>query len=170
MAATQEVSEAVLAFTEHEHRDLARGVDRIHDVGCSVGVRPSTELLPRVREVLTWFDRELEPHLAWEESWLYPRIEDLTGTPWATRAARYDHGQLREVIERVRAEEMRLIRSSSPTVQAELRCRLFSLEALLRAHIDREERLLMPVLLDGAGSPGHEAGARVGPAADPDVR
>jgi len=32
----------------------------------------------------------------------------------------------------------------------ELRCHMFSLEALLRAHIDREERFLIPLLADDA--------------------
>ena len=31
---------------------------------------------------------------------------------------------------------------------AEMRCHLFALEALLHAHIDREERFLMPLLAD----------------------
>ena len=149
MTATAGVSEAVLAFTEHEHRDLARGIDRIHDAGCTVGERPTPETLRLVREVIQWFHRELEPHLGWEESWLYPRIEQLTGTPWATRAARYDHGQVRELVERVTGDEIRGLRSMTPVVAADLRCHLFSLEALLRAHIEREERLLQPVLVEG---------------------
>ena len=32
----------------------------------------------------------------------------------------------------------------------ELRCHLFSLEALLRSHIEREERYLIPLLADDA--------------------
>ncbi len=51
----------------------------------------------RVLGVLDWLERELEPHIAWEESWLYPEIDARTGTPWATRAARFDHGQIRDV-------------------------------------------------------------------------
>jgi iron-sulfur cluster repair protein YtfE (RIC family) len=94
--------------------------------------------------VLTWFDQELQPHLIWEETWLYPQIEVATGTPWSTRAARFDHAEVREVVDRLRREKL----LSNSDVQADLRCRLFSLEALLRAHIEREERLLLPVLLD----------------------
>jgi hypothetical protein len=33
-------------------------------------------------------------------------------------------------------------------IQAQIRCRLFGLEALLRAHIEREEHLLIPILAD----------------------
>jgi hypothetical protein len=150
MGAT-EVSEAVLAFTEHEHLDLARGIDRIHEVGCTIGTRPSTETLLAIRDVLRWAGSVLEPHLAWEESWLYPRIEQLTGTPWSTRSARYDHGQVRGQIARLQSDELLATRDLTPTVAAELRCRLFSFEALVRAHIEREERLLQPVLIEDAG-------------------
>jgi len=36
--------------------------------------------------------------------------------------------------------------------QAETRCHLFSLEALLRAHLEREERFLIPMLVDEWGA------------------
>lgn len=41
-------------------------------------------------------------------------------------------------------------------LQAETRCHLFSLEALLRAHIEREERFLMPLLYED-WTPGAES-------------
>jgi hemerythrin-like domain-containing protein len=152
MGAT-EVSEAVLAFSEHEHRDLARGIDRIHETGCRIGTRPSVETLLGIRDVLRWAGAVLEPHLSWEEQWLYPRIEQLTGTPWSTRSARYDHGQVRDLVQRLQDEELLATHELTGPIAAELRCRLFSFEALVRAHIEREERLLMPVLLEDAG--GH---------------
>ena len=150
MGAT-EVSEAVLAFSEHEHRDLARGIDRIHEAGCTIGTRPSVQTLLAIRDVLRWAGTVLEPHLTWEEQWLYPRIEQLTGTPWSTRPARYDHGQVRELIQRLQDEELLATHELTGPVAAELRCRLFSFEALVRAHIEREERLLLPVLVEDAG-------------------
>jgi iron-sulfur cluster repair protein YtfE (RIC family) len=144
MTVGQEVSEAVQAFAQHEHLELAGGIEVIHLTACSVGSVSSPEIARRLASVLTWFDQELQPHLIWEETWLYPQIEVATGTPWSTRAARFDHAEVREVVDRLRREKL----LSNSDVQADLRCRLFSLEALLRAHIEREERLLLPVLLD----------------------
>ena len=83
--------EAIRAFGEHEQRDLARGLDRIHDAGCAVGTGLKVDDARAIREVLRWTDTTLRPHIAWEESWLYPQIDALTGTSWATRAARFDH-------------------------------------------------------------------------------
>jgi hypothetical protein len=48
--------------------------------------------------------------------------------------------------------------------QAETRCHLFGLEALLRAHIEREERYLIPLLEEELPAPQAEAPARSEPA------
>jgi len=148
---------AVWAFSEHEHRELVRGVNRIHDIACEIGGWLTPEQSVRVLGVLEWLDRELEPHVAWEESWLYPEIDARTGTPWATRAARFDHGQIRDVATRLRADKHLLQQDRAGARLAEMRCHLFALEALVRAHIDREERFLMPLLADaraaGVGAP-----------------
>jgi iron-sulfur cluster repair protein YtfE (RIC family) len=141
------------AFTEHEHRDLVRGINRIHEVACEIGRRPTPELAVHVLDVLHWMSGTLEPHVAWEEAWLYPEIDARTGTPWATRAARFDHQQIRSMATKVRADEQML---GSPSVGgrepgdhlADISGHLFGLEALLRAHIEREEHLLIPILDD----------------------
>jgi iron-sulfur cluster repair protein YtfE (RIC family) len=150
MIARQEASEAVRAFAQHEHLDLARGIDGIHEAACIVGSVPSSEVVRRVDGVLSWFDRELQPHLQWEEDWLYPQMEAATGTPWSTRAARFDHQEVRSAVERLRREEVAHLGHTEVDVRSDLRSRLFSLEALLRAHVDREEQLLLPILLDAA--------------------
>lgn len=154
MAATHDVSEAVLAFTEHEHLDLARGIDRIHEAARSVGQLAGAGSVLQVRDVLDWFDRDLVPHLAWEETWLYPRIDLIAGTAWATRGLRFDHGQLRSVIDGLRTDERDAVHDHTRSVDERLRCRLFALEALVRAHLEREERLLFPILVEGESGPG----------------
>ena len=139
---------AVWAFAEHEHRDLARGINRIHDVACEVGRWATPELTSHVLEVLHWLDSTLAPHIAWEEAWLYPEIDARIGTPWATRAARFDHRQIREMATHLRAD-YDLLRGAQPgDGRTETRCHLFSLEALVRAHLEREERFLIPLLED----------------------
>ena len=148
MTARQEASEAIRAFAQHEHLDLARGIEAIHDTACIVGSVPPSEVTRRVDAVLSWFDRALQPHLTWEEAWLYPQIEAATGTPWSTRAARFDHAEVRDAVELLRREELADFGHTNLDLQSGLRCRLFSLEALLRAHVDREEQLLLPILID----------------------
>jgi Hemerythrin HHE cation binding domain len=142
----------VWAFTEHEHRDLIRGINRIHDVACEIGRRPAFELSAHVLGVLGWLDNALAPHIRWEDGWLYPQIDTLTRTPWATRAARFEHEQIREAATKLRMDAQALGMADGLDVQADVRCHLFGLEALLRAHMEREERFLIPLLNEDGGA------------------
>jgi len=146
MMKTAHGSPAVWAFAEHEHRDLVRGINRVHGVACEIGHRSFSDLIADVAEVLGWLDHTLEPHIAWEEAWLYPNIDGRLGTAWATRAARFDHQQIREMAAHLRVDQSRLRDRAQDDPRAETRCHLFSLEALLRAHMEREERFLIPLL------------------------
>jgi hemerythrin-like domain-containing protein len=134
-------------FLEHEHRELVPGLNRIHDVACSVGSIPTIELSRALREVMAWIDHVLRPHTAWEEGWLYPELDVRAGTPWATRLLQFEHRQIRDMTSRVDEDHTRLFAVGRIEVEASsVRCHLFGLEALLRAHVEREERFLLPLL------------------------
>ena len=150
MATTTSPQQAIWAYIEHEHRDLGRGINRIHEVACQVGRRAAPQLSADVLGVLRWFDTTLEPHMAWEEAMLYPEIDRRTATPWATRAARFEHHQIREVVAGLRAGNREVANHDTDDPQAGVRCRLFGLEALLRTHVEREERFLIPELTEAA--------------------
>ena len=156
--AANEVFEAIRAFGGHEHRDLARGLDNIHTAGCDFDVTGRLGAVRAIREVLQWTDQTLDPHIAWEESWLYPQIDDFTHTGWATRAARFDHSQIHAAAARLREDELAISYAMTSMVANEVRAHLFAYETLLRSHIDREERLLLPVLAEEAAAAGIVAG------------
>jgi iron-sulfur cluster repair protein YtfE (RIC family) len=139
---------AVWAFAEHEHVDLARGIDRIHDVACAVGL-PTPELSGRVLDILRWLDDTLGPHIAWEDGWLFPEIDARSGYQATTIAARFEHRQIRELIAQLRADHARLDHRDLRETDAASRSDLFRLEALIRAHLKREERFLFPLLEEG---------------------
>ena len=145
--ATQLTTETqpIRRFAQHEHHELIRGLNRIHEVGCRIGAEATPELSIHLLDVLQWLDQTLEPHVAWEDRWLYPELDTWVGTPWATRAARFDHAQIRSMIDRIRLDRLTL-RDRIGLGHDELRCHLFGLEALLRAHLEREERFLLPLL------------------------
>ncbi len=151
MADMTRTSTSVWAFEEHEHMDLVRGINRVHEIACQAGSLPRSQLSVDLLDVLHWLDGTLEPHIAWEEAWLYPEIDSRTDSPWATRAARFDHRQIRGVATEIRADQVALSSHVVGEHDAEVRCHLFSLVALVRAHIEREERFLIPILTeDGA--------------------
>jgi hemerythrin-like domain-containing protein len=79
---------------------------------------------------------------------LYPEIDRIAGTPWATRMMRYEHQQIRQGASRLRTDQRLLQHEPDHHQVLELRCQLFGLEAIIRAHLEREESVLFP-LLDG---------------------
>ena len=143
-------------FAMHEHKELMPWIDRIHDVGCAVGHRPARELAVALRRVIVWLQGDLAGHAAWEEGWLYPEIDQRTGTTWATRTMRFEHQQIRAAVRRLAAEELLLEHELTPFLTAELASHIFGLEAILRTHIECEDRVLLPILEDPDAMRRHE--------------
>lgn len=138
-------------FVEHEHRELARGIDRIHEVGMLIGT--NEDLSIAALEVLHWVEAVLEPHAAWEDRWLYPEIDQRAGTPWATKLMSFEHVQIRDAVHALATARARFHDAPTKVGVIDVRARLFALEAILRAHMAREERFLIP-LLDAEAKPG----------------
>ena len=134
----------------HEHRELGRGINRLDDLARDVVHRTQPDVALRLRALLLWLEGTLVPHLHWEERVLYPEVDQRSGTPWATRSERLEHQQLQDLIARVDAEERR--RFETGVIGDGLQPLLFGLEALLRAHMEREERLLIPELEEQEGA------------------
>jgi hemerythrin-like domain-containing protein len=134
------------AFAEHEHRDLAPEIDRIHTVARAIGSIPPSDSSSAVLDIVKWVETVLQPHAAWEDAWLYPEIARRAGSPWATKLMTFEHQQILEVARQLHADGDLLGREPSRDEMIELRGHLFALEALLRAHIEREERFLIPLL------------------------
>jgi iron-sulfur cluster repair protein YtfE (RIC family) len=134
------------SFVDHEHRDLRPGIERIHEVARAVGTIAAPDLSIVLLDVLDWIDQVVEPHAAWEDGWLYPELDQRAGTPWATKSARFEHHQIREAASRLEVDRDLLRHEPNHDQACELVCHLTTLEALLRSHIEREERFLFPLL------------------------
>lgn len=140
------VATAEHAFVENEHRELASGLDRIHHVGTLVGTTPPRDLTYELLQVLSWIERVLEPHASWEETVLYEKIDQRAGTVWATKLMRYEHQQIRLLGRRLEQDRETLLHETTHDELGELRGRLFAFEGLIRAHLEREEVFLIPLL------------------------
>lgn len=134
------------AFEEHEHRDLAPGIDRLHAAACAVGGMTSARWIQQVLDVIDWVQTVLRPHAAWEDAWLYPEIARRAGSPWATKLMTFEHDQIFEIARKLEVDTELLRDEPDHDAITALRGHLFALEALLRAHIEREERFLIPVI------------------------
>lgn len=152
MTGSQRTFTAERAFVDHEHRDLRPGIERIHDVERAVGTIAAPDLSIVLLDVLDWVDTVVEPHVAWEDGWLYPEIDRRAGTPWATKTMRFEHHQIREAASRLEADRETLQHQPDHEQACELVRHLTALETLMRSHVEREERFLLP-LLEEAGTP-----------------
>lgn len=140
------------SFVDHEHEELVDGIDRIHEVACELPTLSAPLKSVRIERVLRWVDETLQPHMAWEETWLFPTIDDRAQTRWATRLVRFDHRQIAQQAERLRTHRAQLEHGSPSGAISDVRCDLFGLEALLRANLEREEAFLLPLLEREAGA------------------
>jgi iron-sulfur cluster repair protein YtfE (RIC family) len=135
----------IRSFLEHEHDELATGLNRLHELAEELSRLSVERMLHRVSSTIEWLDGTVAPHLTWEERWLFPQIDDRTGTTLATRLVRFDHHQITEQMHRLRAHRVHLEHGPSRDAIIEVRRDLYALEALLRACLEREERVLLPL-------------------------
>ncbi len=68
-------------FEAQEHRDLALGLSHIDDTIGRASELGSEGLWARLHDTLRWLDRDVRAHMAWEDRWLYPQIDEIAGTP-----------------------------------------------------------------------------------------
>jgi hemerythrin-like domain-containing protein len=156
MMGSQRTFTAERSFVDHEHRDLRPGIDRIHEVARCVGTVAAPDLSIVLLDVLDWVDQIVEPHAAWEDGWLYPEFDRRAGTPWATKLMRFEHHQIRQAASRLEADRETLRHEPDHDQSCDLVGHLIALETLLRAHVEREERFLIP-LLEEASTPASDA-------------
>lgn len=135
------------AFTHSEHKDLAMGIDRIHRVADMAGRLPATQVATEVRRLCEWLAAVLEPHMLWENTVLYRAVERVTGCGLPTRLMRFEHRQIQRGINALDGDA-RIFRDGVVTHEelCDIRSHLLGLEALLRAHIEREELAVLPML------------------------
>lgn len=153
MSTTMDGSTVVTSFIHHEHEELVAGIGGLRDLASELGRLPHDSQRARVDRLLRWADTVLRPHMAWEEAWLFPQLDQRAGLGWATQLVRFDHRQIDRQVSRLASHRRRLELGASKDTVGEISADLFGLEALLRANVEREEAFLLP-MLEGHGEPG----------------
>jgi len=138
-------------FARQEHREMRAGVDEIHVVADSVGSSSAGQVIVGLHRISDWFTRTIQPHAAWEDLVAYPEVERITHTDWSTKMMRFEHYQIQRAAEQLESDAQLMEGSVSHDLLLEIRAHLLSLESLLRAHMEREETFLFPILADGSG-------------------
>ncbi len=131
---------------EHEHRRLRVGLGNLQDTIAESHRLTRSATADRVVRTLAWLRRDVLPHAAWEEAWLYPHLDRSAGTAWATRALRFEHEQIREVAAALESVFQALHEHWTIELSYSLVVALTRLEALIAAHLAQEERFVQPLL------------------------
>jgi hemerythrin-like domain-containing protein len=130
----------------HEHREIEHVVGRIEATAEMAGNLAARDLASALRSLLDSIEKTLLPHLDWEDNFCFPEMDRLAATPWATRLLRLQHQQIRQSVERLEADWLALRREPTHRQLVDLRARLYGLHALMSAHFEQEERVILPFL------------------------
>jgi iron-sulfur cluster repair protein YtfE (RIC family) len=122
-----------------EHQELRDLLDRIRTLAERLDPQGSEGVQSEMRELDRLLQEQLLPHERQEEADVYPVVANLLGGRDPMAALSRTH---REIVHLVNVYR-RLIanlpaQGADPTVWSDLRRILFSLEAILRLHIDQE--------------------------------
>ena len=148
MGTTDRVSEE--RIVEREHQALRAGLSILQGAIEDAHRLTRHELADRVARTTSWLHREVLPHAAWEEAWLYPQADRATGSPWTTRALRFQHAQIRELATALEQASVVAHEHWTPEIVYHLVAAMARLDALLSAHVVQEELSVVPLMQEGA--------------------
>ena len=145
---------------DHEHRQIRAGLSSLQEAIGGSHAMSRSDAIDRVVRTLAWLRREVLPHTAWEEAWLYPHLDTAAGTPWATQALRFQHQQIKEVATALEREFASAEVRWSAEAALQLTVALARLEALISSHLAQEQWFVGPLLeMTGRGD-AHPLGGR----------
>jgi iron-sulfur cluster repair protein YtfE (RIC family) len=143
---------------EREHASIRAGLSTIEGAIEDAHRLSSVELADRVARTTAWMHRTFLPHAAWEEAWLFARVDQETGSAWTTRGLRVQHEQLRELARALETTSTVAHERWTREIEFELIAALARLDGLLTAHMAEEEMFVLP-LLEDRGDAAHPVGA-----------
>lgn len=129
-----------------EHKELFPHVDRIRQVAEALGEAPLTEIRRGVEEVYDFLANHLKPHAEAEDAALYPVVQQVLGSPEATKTMSRDHVEVGRYIEELSALQANLTDPLDSTQITALRRVLFGVYALVKVHFAKEEEVYLPLL------------------------
>lgn len=120
------------------HNELRPHIEQIGSAARLVPELDPAARLAAIHPILEFLRGELWRHAEAEERWLYPEIAHRLRHPMATATMKLDHTILRERIDELAADDGRDAEALQRT--------LYGIEALLLAHLRKEEELYLPQL------------------------
>jgi hemerythrin-like domain-containing protein len=131
---------------EREHGSLRSGLSTLQGTIEDAHRLTRVELAERVARSTAWMHRDFLPHAAWEEAWLYARVDQETGSPWSTRGLRFQHEQIRELARSLEVASTVAHERWTREIEFDLVAAMARLDALVQAHLAQEELFVLPLL------------------------
>lgn len=130
-----------------EHRELFPEVERILAAADSIGNASIDEVRRGVDRAYDFLAHHLLPHAQAEDAALYPTVQQVLGSPDATRPMSRDHVEVGSYIADLAALRKGLTANGlSPEQITELRRVLYGLYAIVKLHFAKEEEVYLPIL------------------------
>lgn len=133
-------------LVEQEHRRIRDGLANLEQALGDAHLLARPDAIAAAVRALAWLRRDVLPHAAWEEAWLYPQLDSIAGTPWATRAMRFEHEQIREVATLLERDFGAAEARWSNEQAFRLVIALARLATLISAHLAQEQWFVGPLL------------------------
>jgi hemerythrin-like domain-containing protein len=153
MSVLAEAGDAVeRRFVDQEHREILHGLGRIQEVAELAGSLAAVDLASSLGNLVRWLEATVVPHLAWEDQWLFVHLTERLGSDWPSRLLRFEHAQLRRAMCALEIHVNALRHEPHHGQLIQLRSDLYALDALLRAHLERETEFLLPALEGSAAT------------------
>jgi len=130
-----------------EHKALYRQVDNLRFAGDAVGESLTTSAHDKIEQAYDFLTRQLFPHAQAEDKVLYPMIQKIMDSPLATATMSRDHLEVNRLTQELGSLRVHKTQLSVPFDHAmALRRVLYSLYALIKLHLAKEEEIYLPLL------------------------
>jgi iron-sulfur cluster repair protein YtfE (RIC family) len=129
-----------------EHRHIRARLSSLRSLADSIDDMPAPDAARELRNALAFLEDGLLPHALAEDGVLYPAVALAMGASQATATMSRDHLEIARLVGQLRHLSRRFAGSSTKRVRRDL-CRiLYSLDAVVSLHLDKEDEVYLPLL------------------------
>ncbi|PWB51364.1 MAG: hypothetical protein C3F13_13025 [Anaerolineales bacterium] len=130
-----------------EHKELFPHIESLKLAGLSVHGVLSQASLDLIDESYEFLSAHLLPHAQAEEAALYPAVQKVMGSPYATATMSHDHVEVEQLTRELGAIRDQVSATEIGAGQAnELKRILYGLYTLVKVHFAKEEEVYLPLL------------------------
>ena len=130
-----------------EHKALSRQVENLRLAGDAVNESLTSSAHDKIEQAYDFLTRQLFPHAQAEEKVLYPMVQKIMDSPHATATMSRDHMEVDRLTMELGSLRVHKTQLSVPFDHAmALRRVLYSLYALIKLHLAKEEEIYLPLL------------------------